>query len=170
MIYPTLTKEQVEYLKRKIADDVGYYEDGEIREGANEASAIYQQLLTLEAVECRNLWVTLYSIETAYGGPEEGGWTYDNYQVVDSFGVSNSKSAIKAWSTFAIEVLGRVDFHEQRWELWPKDEELNECFTKEDCQVWPHRYIQPICSNMKYLLCIEPIRGYQTTWRRPIYC
>jgi len=32
-------------------------------------------------------WVNVYSFGRAYGGPEEGGWYYDTWEVVESFPV-----------------------------------------------------------------------------------
>jgi hypothetical protein len=38
-------------------------------------------------------FVSVYQVERAFGGPEEGGWWYDTYQLVDSKPVATSAAA-----------------------------------------------------------------------------
>ena len=42
-----------------------------------------------------NQYVSVYEVQRAYGGPEEGGWWYDAYQLVDTHPVATLEAAQK---------------------------------------------------------------------------
>lgn len=42
-------------------------------------------------------FVTAYEVTRHYGGPEEGGWWYNWYTVIDTIGPTNEPAAMVEW-------------------------------------------------------------------------
>lgn len=72
----TLTEVQVALLRKLLSPSVEPTDDGGY-EGDEDAIGIVRQLDISECVCRTGLWLSHYTIEECYGGPEEGGWWYD---------------------------------------------------------------------------------------------
>lgn len=74
----TLTEVQVALLRKLLSPSVEPTDDGGY-EGDEDAIGIIRQLDISECVCQTGLWLSRYTIEECYGGPEEGGWWYDGW-------------------------------------------------------------------------------------------
>ena len=74
----TLTEAQVAMLRKLLSPSVEPTDDGGY-EGDEDAIGIIRQLDISERVCQTGLWLSRYTIEECYGGPEEGGWWYDGW-------------------------------------------------------------------------------------------
>ena len=74
----TLTEVQVALLRKLLSPSVEPTDDGGY-EGDEDAIGIIRQLDISERVCQTGLWLSRYTIEERYGGPEEGGWWYDGW-------------------------------------------------------------------------------------------
>ena len=72
----TLTEVQVALLRKLLSPSVDPTDDGGY-EGDEDAIGIIRQLDISERVCQTGLWLSRYTIDECYGGPEEGGWWYD---------------------------------------------------------------------------------------------
>lgn len=161
-----LTHEQEEALNLLLADKVEYQEDGEIK--PDLYGDILLQILRNRELKLPNVWVSVYRVINAYGGPEEGGWTYDHYELLSSTGhcspyeaSSNFNNEVSAlWEHIGTE-LGQTSG------LYITPEGVNQYY--EGKVTAPHAYIQE-GKSCTYLVTLELQRGAQRTWRKPIYC
>ena len=71
----TLTEVQVALLRKLLSPSVEPTDDGGY-EGNEDAIGIVRQLDISERVCQTGLWLSRYTIDEYYGGPEEGGWLY----------------------------------------------------------------------------------------------
>lgn len=166
----TLTPALRIQLKRILAPLVKYGEDGEIDTEANAASAIFHQMLVLKDCDLPNIWVSVYHVETAWGGPEEGGWTYENMTLVSSTGCSSTSDVLKTWGEIGLEILGDFTEPEEAAEILQLEEAtVKECLERKGQVRFPSVTLEG-GDGYRYQLCLESVRGYQRTWRKPIYC
>ena len=77
-------------IKKAMNDDELYEEDDESKEPDNDMDLAYERYkLTNKLV-----YVSLYETERAYGGPEEGGWWYDEYKLEGSKAFTDEEEAL----------------------------------------------------------------------------
>lgn len=72
----TLTEAQVALLRKLLSPSVEPDGEGGY-EGDEDAIGIVRQLDISERICQTGLWLSRYTVEQCYGGPEEGGWWYD---------------------------------------------------------------------------------------------
>lgn len=72
----TLTKAQVSLLRELLSPSVELDDEGGYT-GDEDALGIIRQLDISEHIGETTLWLSRYTVEQCYGGPEEGGWWYD---------------------------------------------------------------------------------------------
>lgn len=95
------------------------------------------------------LWlVTLYSVTRHYGGPEEGGWYYDNYELVEE---EPSKGPMR-WE-LAADL--QVDLKEAEEQARREDRRPQGRFS--------------VLGGADRVWCLERNRGEETDLRRPRY-
>lgn len=76
----TLTEVQVAMLRRLLSPSVEPDDEGGYT-GDDDAIGIIRQLDISECVCETGLWLSRYTVEQCYGGPEEGGWWYDWWEL-----------------------------------------------------------------------------------------
>lgn len=112
------------------------------------------------------IYVSVYNVESCYGGPEEGGWWYDYYRLLDSFQLTNQEEADKLWTILS-------GYCNQKNASEETQRRQNTANMPEGNSPWldTEGYI-PIGwgDGGKVRVRKETVRGAWTTTERPHYC
>lgn len=168
-----LSEEQAKALSLLLKDKVELLEDGDIP--STPLGLIAIQLERGKAIELQNIWVSLYHIQRCYGGPEEGGWYYDHYELISARAFSNPETAAYSYCDSLRTIFEETNPRENTPLL--TEEAVKDLRIKPDeveqMMLGRRDYVEAPFNGPggdTYLLCLEPTRGEQATWRKPIYC
>lgn len=176
-VYPvTLTKEQLELIKNLVADDVNFCDDGSVdiwNEDAKvmNAGQIFKQCEIAEHVGVQVAWLSVYEMQRAYGGPEEGGWYYTDKQLCSTRAYDSVGALVRAYNSNADSLAEQVGLS--------REEALAEHITEEWLADTIHRidspftYVKYACfkenRDRSFYLVIEVTPGADVTYVKPIY-
>lgn len=176
-VYPViLTKEQITMLKQLVTPSLEYDDDGDLNiwaedENAMNACQIYRQCELAEANELQFAWLSVYTVRRAWGGPEEGGWGYDHWNLRSTAAYDCVNDLVHDYNEQVYKLADKVDM--------PLDEAIDHLITLE----WADEQRHKIDSSLSYMKCvrfkkdsrfslylvIEVTPGAESTIRRPIY-
>lgn len=160
----TLTREQAEELKTLFGPQVEFDEEGEIDKDFNLQSEVYSQLLPQLDTAKPCIWVNLYRVTTQYGGPEEGGWTYEHYDLVSASAGSSTVDIQRLWDNNLDDLL---EDGERKEGL--KIDQLRVQYAMSG-QTYATLMFQDDTYGEHYYMCLSTTRAGEQTYRKPHYC
>lgn len=108
-----LTLEQLELVRQLVKPSIEYDDDGDMDiwaedENAMNAAQIYRQTEIANKIGLQLAWLTVYDVHRAHGGPEEGGWGYDHWDMRKTESFDNIEGLVRAFNEKAHELAEEV--------------------------------------------------------------
>lgn len=172
-----LTTEQLEMLKQLVKPSIEYNDDGDINiwaedENAMNAGQIYRQCEFASKNALQFVWLSIYDVFRAHGGPEEGGWGYDHWSLRWTTAIDSVDELVKQFNKLVVEFAAGIGM--------PLDEAVKLYITEE----WVEELQHSIDTSFTYLkmqrfktdaynstyLVIEVTPGAETTLHKPVWC
>lgn len=105
-----LTEKEIDLLKTLVLPGTDFDDDGSIKsdctDEAHVASTLYEKLRKQRRGDAGALWVSIYERGDMYGGPEEGGWWYSHYTLVNSRGFTDAESTVAEFNKMCADFAG----------------------------------------------------------------
>ena len=171
-----LTAEQLEMLKQLVKPSIEYDDDGDINiwaedENAMNAAQIYRQCELADANELQFVWCSIYDVHRAHGGPEEGGWGYDHWNLRWTTAIDCVDELVKRFNKLVVEFAAEIGM--------PFDEAVKLYITEK----WVDEVQHSVDTSLTYLkgarfredaynsvyLVIEVTPGAESTIHKPIW-
>lgn len=169
-----LSEKEMDLLKTLLGPGTDFDDDGYPNDKASEETQmltrLYSRLVKQRRGDASAIWVSTYSIQNMYGGPEEGGWWYDHHSLATSKGFTEAEEAIDCYNQTIRDIMKAYDLTEHSIAAADLTLLKTRIESMEDGNLV---VIQDCLQTDKYEwleVVIELQLGCMQTTERPIYC